>query len=208
MYTGMLHTHTLVVLLFIVIYLIKTVLLFTASTATLERFTKKIKIPEMIISVLFLATGIYLAYNTGNVGNWLYIKLLVVFASIPLAIIAFKRRVKVLSLLSLVMLFYAYGISESKSPTFKRADLGKKYADITGEGAGAELYKMECSKCHGIDGRGVLSGAKDLTVSELSTEEKIGIISNGKNAMIAYEKIFTAEQIRALAEYVDGMAVN
>lgn len=194
--------------MFILIYLIKTVLLFVASPSTLERFSKKIKIPEMIISVLFLATGIYLAYNTGNVGNWLYIKLLVVFASIPLAVIAFKRRVKILSLVSLVMLFYAYGISESKSPTFKRTDLGKQYAGVTGENAAAELFKAECSKCHGIDGRGVLSGAKDLTVSELTTQQKMEIISNGKNAMIAYKKIFTEEQIQALAEYVDGMAVK
>ena len=64
MYTGMLHTHTLVVILFLLIYLIKVGLLLFAKPETLDKFSKRIKIPEIIVSTLFLATGIYLAYNT------------------------------------------------------------------------------------------------------------------------------------------------
>ncbi len=206
MYTGMLHTHTLMVMLFLLIYLIKTILLFFSSTDKLAGFSKKIKVPEMIISTLFLATGIYLAYNTGNVGSWLYVKILVVLASIPLAVVAFKKGNKVLALISLVLLIYAYGISETKSPTFKMASMVSDYEGVASEQVGEKIFSEQCSHCHGMDGRGVLSGAKDLTASELSLDDKITIINNGKNAMIPYSKILSADQIEAVGNYVHAMA--
>jgi uncharacterized membrane protein SirB2 len=206
MYTGMMHTHTLVVMLFLLIYLIKLGLLLFAKPETLDKFAKRIKIPEIVVSTLFLVTGIYLAYNTGNVGSWLYIKLLVVFASIPLAVIAFKKRIKLLGVLSIFLLLYAYGISETKSPTFKRTDMSVQYAGLEGEAAAKEIFKVECSKCHGVDGRGVLSGAKDLTVSQLSLDEKMSIINKGKNAMMAYDKVLTPEQVEAVATYAHSLS--
>jgi mono/diheme cytochrome c family protein len=201
MYTGIMHTHTLVVILFVLIYLIKTIMLLFASEEKLNKFSKKIRIPEIVVSTLFLATGIYLAYNTGNVGNWLYIKLLVVFASIPLAVVAFKKRNKILGVLAFMMMIYAYGISESKSPTFKRPDMSNAYQGLTGQ----EIFTMECVKCHGVDGRGVLSGAKNLTVSELSIDEKLDIIRNGKNAMNPYGKVFSDEELNAVGNYVHSL---
>src|SRR5205085_11672792 len=103
MYTGILHTHTLVVSLFLLIYLVKTALLVFGKTEMLQNFTKKFRVPEMIISLLFFATGIYLAINTGNGGTWLWVKLAAVLVSIPLAVIGFKRMNKNLALLSLIL---------------------------------------------------------------------------------------------------------
>ena len=120
MYTGMLHTHKLVVLLFVLIYLIKTVLLLLNRNESLQSFTRKIKIPEMIISALFLLTGIYLAFNTGDKGTWLWVKIAAIIVVIPLAIVAFKKSNKMLALLSFIILVYIYGISETKSPNFKK----------------------------------------------------------------------------------------
>jgi len=208
MYTGMLHTHTLVVILFLLIYLIKVGLLLFAKPETLDKFSKRIKIPEIIVSTLFLANGIYLAYNTGNVGSWLYIKLLVVFASIPLAVIAFKKRNKILGVLSIFLLLYAYGISETKSPTFKRTDMSSQNARLEGEATAKEIFRVECAKCHGVDGRGVLSGAKDLTMSQLSLDEKIAIVNKGKNAMMAYEKVLTSDQVKAVAAYAHSLSAQ
>ena len=117
MYTGMMHTHTLVVMLFVILYLIKTSLLMLDKNEMLKKFAAKTKVFEIIISVLFLATGIYLAINTGNKGSWLWVKIAVVALSIPLAVIGFKKEKKPLALLSMMCLVYAYGISETKSPT-------------------------------------------------------------------------------------------
>ena len=61
MYKGILHSHYLVVVLFLLIYVIKTILLLSNKNDLLAKFSKKVKIAEIIISVLFLVTGIYLS---------------------------------------------------------------------------------------------------------------------------------------------------
>ncbi|HKC68956.1 MAG TPA: hypothetical protein VKG26_12050, partial [Bacteroidia bacterium] len=53
-------THFVVVTIFFLIYLIKTLLLLTDKKDALTSFTKKVKVLEMIVSVLFLVTGVYL----------------------------------------------------------------------------------------------------------------------------------------------------
>lgn len=51
------------------------------------------------------------------------------------------------------------------------------------EEKGASLFIMHCASCHGEDGKLGASGAKDLSVSNLSDKEIENIINNGKNAM-------------------------
>ena len=199
MYTGILHTHTLVVSLFLLTYLIKTALLVFGKTEMLQNFTKKFRVPEMVISLLFFATGIYLAINTGNAGTWLWVKLAAVLISIPLAVIGFKRLNKNLALLSLILLIYAYGISETKSPFFKKEN--KAITSIEGK----EIYETKCISCHGADGKLGMSGSKDLTVSQMKPEEKIDLITNGKNAMKGYKDVLTAEQIDAVTVYTETL---
>jgi cytochrome c6 len=55
--------------------------------------------------------------------------------------------------------------------------------------------------CHGADGKMGANGSKDLSVSQLSLDERIAIITKGKNVMIAYENILTLSEIKAVAEY-------
>lgn len=204
MFTGMLHTHTLAVMLFLVLYLIKTALLVSGMNDALDKFSSKTKIAEIIISTLFLLTGVYLAFNSGQLGSWFWIKLIAVFTSIPLAIIAFKRKRKPLALLALIFLVYSYGISETKSPFFKQ-ELSGDFAGLSGMELGKKVFESYCISCHGSDGKLGLSGSKDLTVSLLSFDEQLEIVRKGKNSMIAYEKILTDEQIQAVTEYVHSM---
>lgn len=204
MYTGMLHTHTLAVMLFLVLYLVKTALLVSGMNDALDKFSSKTKIAEMIISTLFLLTGIYLAFNSGQLGSWFWIKLIAVFTSIPLAIIAFKRKRKPLALLALIFLVYSYGISETKSPFFKKEAAGD-FTGLSGSALGKKIYDTNCIACHGSDGKLGLSGAKDLTQSALSFDEQLQIVRKGKNSMMAYEKLLTEEQIQAVTEYVHSM---
>lgn len=205
MYTGMLHTHTLSVMLFLILYLVKTFLLVTDKKESLQNFSKKMKVPEMIVSILFLLTGIYLAINSGNIGPWFYVKMAVVLSSIPLAIIAFKRMNKSLALLAIIFLVYAYGISETKSPTFKKEPVATEYTNITGSELGKTIFEKNCTGCHGTDGKMGLSGAKDLTASVLTRDEKMNIISNGKNAMMSYKNVLSAEQVNAVTDYVESL---
>ncbi len=66
---------------------------------------------------------------------------------------------------------------------------------------GEAIYKKRCVVCHGINGDMGMSGAKDLTQSELPVEERVQIITNGKNVMTAFGGILEEEEIKAVAEY-------
>lgn len=203
MYTSILHTHVLVVSLFLLYYLIKAVLLFANKPVTLQNMSAKFRIAEMIVSVLFLLTGLYLAINTGNTGSWLWVKLIAVFLSIPLAVIGFKKLNKGFALLSLMLLIYAYGISETKSVFFKKeTTVIKNFSSDDASVAGKSIYESECMRCHGDDGKLGLSGSKDLTASTLTREERIELINNGKNTMPAYKSVLTHQQVEAVADYV------
>ena len=95
MESGIRLTHLLVVVLFILIYLIKTTLLLLNKQETLMKFSKMVKVPEMIVSILFLVTGIYMLTQVPEIKSLLIIKIVAVFLSIPLAVIGFKKQNKI-----------------------------------------------------------------------------------------------------------------
>ncbi len=205
MFTGMLHTHTLAAALFLLLYLIKTTLLVLNRKEALTAFSAKSKVAEIVISSLFLLTGLYLAFNSGNIGAWFWVKIIAVVSSIPLAVLAFKRMNKPLALLAMMFIVYAYGISETKNPFFKTENLSAKFESASTAELGKTIFENQCMGCHGADGKGGLSGAKDLSASQKSPEERIEIIRNGKNAMMAYKNILSPEQIDAVAQYVETL---
>lgn len=204
MYTGMLHTHTLVVTLFLLLYLVKTFLLVTRKEETLRLVTVKTQWAERIISVLFLATGIYLYLNSGNITWKLHLKIGLVFASVPLAIIGFKRKKTILAILSVLLLIAAYGLAEMNKKSVTRKE--KPAIPVNGSelDAGQALYASYCQSCHGTDGALGLSGAKDLRVSTLTTEEKKDLIRNGKGAMPAQTQLTDAE-VDAVVRYTETL---
>lgn len=227
MYTGMLHTHTLVVALFLVLYLVKTALLLAGKNELLDKFTKKTKIAEMVVSTLFLLTGIYLATQAPSIsaGNWFWVKLIAVFAAIPLAIVGFKRKNKVLALLSFVLLVYAYGVSETKSMTMNKADYYSQLAaddapvynaadfDATADdydvlAHGKAVYINYCVRCHGNDGKMGGAGAKDLTMSMLDKGGMVERITHGKGGMPAFGKVISPEEIMASVAYIKAALAN
>src|ERR1700749_4533260 len=105
-------THFAVVTIFFLIYLIKTFLLLANKNEALQSFTKKAKVLEMIVSFLFLATGIYLMFNMAVIPAMLIIKITIVFLSIPLAVVGFKKQNKGLATLAFVLILAAFGLGE------------------------------------------------------------------------------------------------
>src|SRR3954468_1583482 len=112
MYKAFLHTHWLVVTIFFLIYVVKTVLLLSNRKDLLEKFTKSTKVLEMIVSATFLITGIYLMTQLSEIKTQMWVKLVLVLASIPIAIVGFKKGNKVLAALALLLITASYGLAE------------------------------------------------------------------------------------------------
>ena len=66
---------------------------------------------------------------------------------------------------------------------------------------GKKIYKQYCVTCHGLYGDMGASGAFNLTTSELTVEERIPVITNGRNVMTGFQTLLSEEKIKAVAEY-------
>jgi mono/diheme cytochrome c family protein len=196
MATGMLHSHTLFVVLFTLIYLIKTILLLSDKDELLEKFKKKTRLVEMVVSFGFLATGIYLLVKAPEINVFMITKIALVFASIPLAVIGYKKKNKVLAALSFFLIVVSFMLAYKA----KAAKAGTQTIAISGK----EIFEEKCTLCHGNDGKLGLSDAKDLSVTALDHQAIVTMISEGKNTMAPYKAVLTPEQIEAVASYIES----
>ena len=70
---------------------------------------------------------------------------------------------------------------------------------------GSKIYKQYCVTCHGLYGDMGASGAFNLTTSTLSKEERIQVITKGRNLMTPFEGLLSEEKIEAVAEYIETL---
>lgn len=204
-YTILLHSHKLFVSLFVLLYLVKTILFFANRTKS-DAFRKNLaaRITEWIISFAFLATGIALLVYTAEIRTILMLKIAIVLASIPLAIIGYKKSKGILVIVSFLCLFAAYGIGEASKKRKKVAvstEIDKTNSQIYGKA----IFVANCVVCHGEDGTLGGSGAANLKMTKLDLAGSQNAIQNGKGSMQAYQKIFDEAEIKALAEYVQTL---
>lgn len=219
MYTGILHSHTFLVSLYFLLLLIKAFLLFFNRYQALEKFRAKTKIAEMAIATLFLITGIYLWIHSGITNHgWYYIKLILIIAIIPTGIIAFRKKIKTLALITLLIFIYVFLISQTRSLIFKQDLKGlygaKKLEEKHFNPAkpnyqklrhGKYLYMEYCVACHGKNGTAQKSGAKNLLKIKLSPETIKTRIREGKLTMPAFKKYLTPGEIEAVSFYVEEL---
>ncbi|MFI5141049.1 MAG: c-type cytochrome [Bacteroidia bacterium] len=192
-------THFAVVTIFFLIYLVKTLLLLTDKKDALASFTKKVKVLEMVVSFLFLATGVYLMIQLPEIKPMLIIKITIVFLSIPLAVVGFKKGNKGLATLAFVLILAAFGMGEMMKN--KKAVVSEKSVNADGTISGQEFYTNNCASCHGADGKLKMAGAFDLSATQLSNDSISSIILNGRNTMTKINGL-TPEQAQAIAAYV------
>jgi mono/diheme cytochrome c family protein len=60
--------------------------------------------------------------------------------------------------------------------------------------SGASLFLQHCAICHGEDGKLGASGAKDLTLSSMDSNQVVQMIKNGKNAMPPMKELLQTEE--------------
>lgn len=73
---------------------------------------------------------------------------------------------------------------------------------------GADIYKDQCTLCHGKDGRLGINGAKDLTLSSLTRDEMIQVVTNGKGLMMPYQRVLDPKEIEAVVHHVRSLKVS
>ena len=156
----------------------------------------------MIVSASFLITGVWLLIEGGTIKMFQIIKLVLVFASIPIAVIAYKKSNKLMAVISLLMIIMGYGLAEmSKKQKAMGADengLNSSDAAVMGQ----NVYTTYCVKCHGEDGKKGFMGAVDLSLSALDKVAITDVVTNGKNTMTPYKDVLTTQQIEAVSDYV------
>ncbi|MFN3405566.1 MAG: SirB2 family protein [Cytophagaceae bacterium] len=223
---GMLHTHILVVSLFLFFLVFKTILLLINKTDLLDKVRAKTKVLEMILGTLILVTGGYLVYATRNSQSYMIGKIIIVFIAIPLGIVGLKRNNKLLALLSSLAFIYVYGVAETKSLKFKQDRISgietaetktddnsgiasDTAANIISNNIDAGLanakavYEQQCVRCHGQDGTLGAAGAKDLSASQLLDEQKYTVIAKGRGLMPGYKNLLSEQEINNMVRYIN-----
>lgn len=81
----------------------------------------------------------------------------------------------------------------------------KEDTTITSNRDAGEIYTAYCVQCHGTDGKKGTLGAKDLTITALSFQEKVDIISNGRRSMPGYKSSMSTKEIENVARYIENL---
>ena len=192
--------HHIAVSLFLLHYIVKGYFLISDKKETLAGYTAKTKVAEMILSVLFLGTGIYLAFEGPALSGLQILKFVLVFASIPLAIIGFKRGKKPLAIIAILFLIAAYGLAEMNKAKNKKLSV-ETISSIAADPK--VLYNENCARCHGDHGDAMIAGAKNLKLTQLTDDQMKDIIKNGKSGtqMVGYSSL-TDDQLNGLVSYI------
>jgi len=108
-------------------------------------------------------------------------------------------KISTLLLGSFCLLLMACGGSEDNNANHGASSDSKLTPD------GMAIFRQKCVTCHGADGTLGLNGAKDLSKSVLPLEERINLITNGKNLMTPFSTLLNAKEIQAVAEYTQTL---
>jgi mono/diheme cytochrome c family protein len=96
---------------------------------------------------------------------------------------------KILVLASIAVFLFACGGGDG--PPASPEELAK----------GKETFGKLCVACHGSNGDMALNGAKKFGESILTLDERVLVITHGRNLMTPFKGILKEEEIKAVAAY-------
>ena len=96
------------------------------------------------------------------------------------------------------MITASYGLAEMAAKN--KAKVSSEAVAADGSINAQVLYTDNCALCHGADGKLGMTGAKDLSVTQMQKDSIQLVILNGKGAMKGVP--LSQEQAAAIAEYV------
>lgn len=207
--------HVFFCLLLILNFLIKIIwsLWTFSSFEKQDKLRKKFRYPEWILFSFVIITGIYpiLVLNTYDIYHLLKIVLLIGVVWFSRSLVQFNYTFA--SSISLLLFLIIGWVSFAKVPTFKTQQRFieiKTEAELKGglqEHPGKIIFDQLCSTCHGADGKLMKFQAADLSVTQLTLEERIDIIRNGSplTVMAPFNRQLSEEEIEAVALYIEEM---
>lgn len=86
-------------------------------------------------------------------------------------------------------------------PKSKEQPQRSSSAQVSTPSSGKAVFKQHCITCHGANGQMGLNGAKNLTESMLTKEERVLLVTKGKGVMPAFGAQLSEAQIKAVAAY-------
>jgi mono/diheme cytochrome c family protein len=206
---GMLHSHHLVVVLYLLL-IVAGLGVMILRRAALEAFNKRARIGHMVLGSLMLLTGGYLAVKSPlGFSGLALVKYVLLLAAIGLAVVGLRRLKAALVAGSIVVLLYVYGISKTDSlmltPVADRMEKAwQATAMLPTTEKGKVLYTVGCVACHGANGKAGYLKSKDLTASRVDSSYIAALLKNGKGLMPAYGSLSDAQHA-ALVEYVQSL---
>ena len=199
-----LQAHITFVSTFLLLFLFKTVVLFTRRRKLLNTVRANTKVLEAVLGVLILATGGYMMFKGGyNQSNWLTVKFILVLVLIPAGIYALRTENRGTAFVTLLGFFYIYGVSETKSLNLQKQEItAKELRGMPGMERAEAIYGTHCLRCHGIDGTEQNLGATNLVLSKLPEINAREVIAEGRNTMPAFGNLLTDDDLRITAAYI------
>ncbi len=104
-------------------------------------------------------------------------------------------------IIAIVILGFIWACSNAGNTESGSQTSGEVASNTPKKEDGEKIYRNNCVVCHGLYGDMGASGAYNLTTSELSVEERINVIVNGRNAMPGFKNLLNEAKTKAVAEY-------
>ncbi|MDH3538044.1 MAG: c-type cytochrome [Gammaproteobacteria bacterium] len=76
--------------------------------------------------------------------------------------------------------------------------------------SGANIYRMHCAQCHGVNGRSVMAGAPDFDRPDSLLKPDDSLLSriqSGKNACPAYRGILSEQKIFDVIAFIRTLGI-
>lgn len=226
-YDYIMQAHVVAVALFMVILFSRVVVMGARSETVIEKFSRRMRIPNMVLVPLMIITGILLLIGrydkVGDIDKYMLAKLVLVIIALPLAAIGVRR--KTLSMVGIALVVYSLAMAlaffqpgaEDGNLTAddsliidddtSRADQLRRDTTITEEERlllqGKQVFlERGCGSCHGVNGFSGFQSAKNLEASKLNEDQIIQVVTNGRASMPPLRKSIPEEEMKSLVKYV------
>ncbi len=112
---------------------------------------------------------------------------------------------KIAAILTALTVFALVSCESAEEKISRKTASAQNAGSVSLAPDGMAIFRKNCVTCHGANGKLGLNGAKDISVSTLSIEDRVNIITNGKKLMTPFAAVLSPEEIQAVASYTQTL---